>query len=254
MERGLLWKITSTMDPISSTAAAGIRARMEALDLLANNLANSGTPGFKADREAYRLYSSPESSTWMAWSPVIESHVTDFSQGQLTMTSNPSDLAISGDGFFLADGPLGPLLTRNGKLHVTQEGKLVTPEGYELATIEPRRIRLNPQLPFEIGIDGSVNQEGATVGRLRIGETPTGVQPVKQEGAYFQMDASQLRTLPPERYQIRQGHLENSNFSPAEASFKLIGVLRQFETLQRAMQLGGEMGRKAVEDVARVTT
>ena len=53
-----------------------------------------------------------------------------------------------------------------------------------------------------------------------------------------------------ERFQIRQGHLESSNFSPAEASVKLIGVLRQFETLQRAMQLGGEMGRKAVEDVA----
>lgn len=241
------------MDPITSTAAAGIRARMEALDLLANNLANSGTPGFKADREAYRLYTSAESTSGMAWSPVIESHVTDFSQGQIAATSTPSDIAISGDGFLVADGPRGPVLTRNGKLHVTNEGKLVTMEGYELATIEPRRIRLNPQLPFEVGVDGSVVQDAMTVGHIRIGETLNGVQPKKQEGAYFQVDLDQIRTLPPDRYQIRQGYLESSNSSPAEASVKLIGILRQFESLQRAMQLGGEMGRKAVEDVARVT-
>lgn len=226
---------------------------MESLDLLANNLANSGTPGFKADREAYRLYSGSESSEGMPWSPVIESHITDFSQGQLSATSNPGDLAISGDGFLVADGPRGPLLTRNGKLHVTKEGQLTTPEGYEVATIEPRRIRLNPQMPFEVGLDGTVTQEGAAVGRLRIAEALPGVQPAKQEGAYFQLDTSQMRTLAPERYQVRQGHLESSNFSPAEASVKLIGVLRQFETLQRAMQLGAEMSRKAVEDVARVT-
>jgi flagellar basal-body rod protein FlgF len=241
------------MDPISSTAGAGIRARMESLDLLANNLANSGTPGFKADREAYRLYSSDESSTNMAFSPVIESHVTDFSQGALTVTSNPGDLAISGDGFLAVDGPHGTLLTRNGRLHVAQDGRLVTPEGFEVATVEPRRIRLNPALPFEIGADGTVTQEGSPFGHLRIAEAPSGTQPAKQEGAYFSLDSTQIRTVPTERFQIRQGHLESSNYSPAEASVKLIGVLRQFESLQKAMQLGSEMGRKAVEDVARVT-
>ncbi|HEY3441827.1 MAG TPA: flagellar hook basal-body protein [Paludibaculum sp.] len=240
------------MDPITSTAAAGIRARMESLDLLANNLANSGTPGFKADREAYRLYIAGENSPEMAFSPVIESHVTDFSQGPLTVTANPGDIAISGDGFLAVDGPRGVLLTRNGKLHVTQDGKLVTPEGYEAATVEPRRIRLNPALPFEIGTDGAVTQDGSVAGHLRISEAMPGVTPTKQEAAYFRLDSNQLRNLSPERYQVRQGHLEGSNFSPAEASVKLIAVLRQFETLQRAMQLGGEMGRKTVEDVARV--
>ena len=151
----------------------------------------------------------------MPWAPVIESHITDFSQGQLIATSNPSDLAISGDGFLVADGPRGPLLTRNGKLHVTQEGRLTTPEGYELSTVEPRRIRLNPEMPFEVGADGSVTQGGTLAGRLRISEALPGVQPAKQEGAYFQLDTSQMRNLPLERFQIRQGHLESSNFSPA---------------------------------------
>ena len=113
-------------------------------------------------------------------------------------------------------------------------------------------MRLNPALPFEIGTDGAVTQDGSVAGHLRISEAMPGATPTKQEGAYFRLDSSQLRNLPTERYQVRQGHLEGSNFSPAEASVKLIAVLRQFETLQRAMQLGGEMGRKTVEDVARV--
>ena len=253
MDRELQHFSASSMDTISSTAAAGIRARMESLDLLANNLANSGTPGYKADREAYRLYSGVESSLEMSSSPVIESHVTDFSQGPIGATANPGDLAISGDGFLAVDGPRGILLTRNGKLNVAHDGKLVTPEGFEVVTIEPRRIRLNPLMPFEVALDGGVTQDGVLVGHLRIAEGQSGVQPAKQAGAYFQLDNSQIRNVSAERYQIRQGHLEGSNFSPAEASVKLIGVLRQFETLQRAMQLGGEMGRKAVEDVARVT-
>jgi flagellar basal body rod protein FlgG len=226
---------------------------MEVLDLLANNLANSSTPGFKADREAYRLYGGAESSEESAWSPIVDSHVTDFGQGQLQATSVPSDLAISGDGFFVAEGPRGPLLTRNGRLHLTQEGKLLTAEGHELATVDARRIRLNPQTAFEVATDGTITQNGSQIGRLRIAEAASGIQPEKQPGAYFQLDTSLIRNSSPERYQIRQGHLESSNFSSSEASVKLIGVLRQFESLQKAMQLSGEMGRKAVEDVARVT-
>lgn len=241
------------MDPLNATAAAGIRARMESLDLLANNLANSGTPGFKADREAYRLYQSRESEGETPWSPVLESHVTDLSQGQLTETSTRTDLAISGEGFLVVEGPGGPLLTRNGKLHVSSDGKLLSAGGYELVTVEPRRIRVDPLLPFEVAADGSVTQRGAPLGRLRIAGVAEGVQAAKREGTYFSLNGLQLRDLPAERFEIRQGYLESSNFSPAEASVKLIGVLRQFEMLQRAMQLGGEMGRRAVEDVARVT-
>lgn len=253
MVQELLQESASSMDPISSTAAAGIRARMEVLDLLANNLANSSTPGFKADREAYRLYVGAESSDRMPWSPVVDSNVTDFGQGQLQATSVPSDLAISGDGFFVADGPRGPLLTRNGRLHVTEEGRLLTQEGHELATVEGRRIRLDPQMAFQVSSDGMITQDGSQIGRLRIAEAAPGFQPEKQAGAYFQLDTSLIRNSHPERYQIKQGHLESSNFSSSEASVKLISVLRQFESLQKAMQLGGEMGRKAVEDVARVT-
>ncbi|MGC4051681.1 MAG: flagellar hook-basal body complex protein [Paludibaculum sp.] len=121
------------MDPLTTTAAAGMRSRLEALDLLSNNLANVSTPGFKADREAYSLYMSEESQYAadaggipQVSAPVIETNRTDYSQGLLTSTGNGTDLALSGAGFFQVDGPNGTLLTRNGRFQVTRDGRLTT--------------------------------------------------------------------------------------------------------------------------------
>ena len=91
------------MDALTISAASGLRARMESLDLLANNLANAATGGFKSDREFYGLYSSAAAEagdSGLATVPAIEKRWTDFSQGTLRKTGNSLDLALSGKGFF----------------------------------------------------------------------------------------------------------------------------------------------------------
>lgn len=247
------------MDPLTTTAAAGMRSRLETLDLLSNNLANVSTPGFKADREAYSLYMAEESllapeegGLPQVSAPVIEMNRTDYSQGLLTSTGNSTDLALSGAGFFQVDGPNGTLLTRNGRLQVTRDGRLTTTDGYELSTVEPRRIRLNPEMPFTVDPDGTVRQDGSAMGRLKLVDLNPKSQTAHREGLYFSLDSRGLQDLTPARAEVRQGSLESSNYSAAEAAVKLVGVLRQFEALQRATQLGAEMGRRAVEEVARV--
>jgi len=250
------------MDGLTSVAAAGLRSRLEALDLLANNLANSSTAGFKADREAYTLYLSEESaSSWPEASgypqptaPEIETHRTDFSQGQLSPTGSETDLALSGQGFFLVDGPSGAaLLTRNGSFRVAGDGRLTTPDGYEFATVEPRRVRADPALPIQVDQDGTVRQQGQALGRLKLVDRAEEMQPAKREGAYFALDSRDLPKLRNSAANVLQGHRESANFTPAESSVKMITVLRQFEALQKAIQIGSEMGRKAVEEVARVS-
>lgn len=248
------------MDPLTIAAASGMRARLEALDLLANNIANSSTPGFKADREAYTSYLGEESlgaemdgvGYSQISSPLIEAHRTDFSQGALTPTGSASDLALSGDGFFLLDSANGPLLTRSGKLHVSRDGRLLSAEGHEFATVAPQRIRADPELPVEVDSDGTVRQQGSPLGRLKVVKYAIQSQPPKREGVYFALDTGQARTLVPSEAEVQQGMVENSNYSVPEAAVRLVAVLRQFESLQKALQLGGEMGRKAVEEVARV--
>src|SRR5579872_5066630 len=119
--RNIFWTDTCTtpspepaMDPLTISAASGLRSRMETLDLLANNLANAETSGYKTDHEFYGLYTSadaydPLGSGFVSTLPVVEKQWTDFSQGTLNATGNPLDVALSGRGFIAVNGPTGPL-------------------------------------------------------------------------------------------------------------------------------------------------
>ncbi len=247
------------MDPLTSTAAAGMRARLEALDLTANNLANAATAGFKADREVYSIYLGEDSleaalagtGAAQVYAPVLERHRTDPRQGVLLETSNPADLALSGSGYFLVEGPEGYMLTRAGRLQVASDGRLVTPEGREFVTVEASRIRADPAQPVEVDRDGTVRQNGVPLGRLRLVEASLD-ETSKKEGLYFLLDRAAVPGLQPAQATVFQGRVESSNVSAAETGVRLVQILRQFEALQRALQLGGEMSRRAVEDVARV--
>src|SRR5579871_1171642 len=107
------------MDPLLISAASGMKARMESLDMLANNIANTGTAGFKADREFYGLFEQEL--------PVIERQWTDFSQGMVTPTGNPLNLALSGQGYFALNSPTGVVYTRNGNFQVSKSNQLAAP-------------------------------------------------------------------------------------------------------------------------------
>src|SRR5580704_18425517 len=124
------------MDQLSVLAASGLRARMQSLDLVANNIANASTGGYKGDSEFYSLFASEAASADAldppSTAPMIERQWTDFSQGLLQPTNNPLDFGISGKGFFVVQSPSGPLYTRNGNFRFDTKGQLVTGEGYPL--------------------------------------------------------------------------------------------------------------------------
>lgn len=247
------------MDPLTVAAASGLRARMEALEMLANNLANAATAGFKLDREAYSLYAAQE-----AWepalagltripllAPVIEGRWTDFRQGTLTPTGNPLDLAISGPGFFVVEGPNGPLYTRNGAFRLSRDGVLETAEGYAVRAAGGGQIRASVGGSIQVNPDGEVRQGGQSLGRLEIVSFSQPQALTKLGHSYYRADASH-QPVPAAGYSIEQGKLEASNVSTPESAVRLINILRQFEMLQRAISLGGEMNRRAVEELARV--
>jgi len=240
------------MDALSIAAASGMRARLESLDMLANNLANAATAGFKGDREFYNLYISAEARMWPAPSvlPVIEKQWTDFTQGALAPTGNPLDLAIRGRGFFVVETAGGPLYTRNGHFRLAADGRLVTEEGYPLRLAGGGNLQAAPGGALEVTPEGEVKQEGAVLGRIEIVDFTNLAALVKRPGGYFAAPAGTPQ--PASGYEIRQGHLESSNVNPAEAAVRLVSVMRQFEMLQRAISLGSEMNRRAVEEVAKV--
>jgi len=246
------------MDALTISAASGLRARMESLEMLANNISNQATAGFKTDREFYTLYRSAEAIDGDARSaaptlPVIERQWTDFTQGVLTPTGNPLDLALSGSGFLTVQGPDGPLYTRNGQLHLAGDGSLQSQEGYPVLDSSGSPVQIDVSRKVEFSAGGSIYQDGESAGDLGIVEFADRSILRKVAGTYFELGAAGLVPEQSSTTKVVQGKLEGANFTPAEAAVKLVGVMRQFEMLQKAIRLGSEMNRRAAEDVARVS-
>jgi flagellar basal-body rod protein FlgF len=245
------------MDPLSMAAASGLRSRMDSLDLLSNNLANAGTSGYKSDREFYGLFASPDAANplgaeFQTMLPVVQRQWTDFSQGTLQSTGNPLDVALSGRGFLAVNGPNGVLYTRNGGLKIAPSGDLVTGEGYAVRAAGGKPIHVTTGKSIEISSDGSVSQDGQVIGQLEIVDFPSTDSLKKLTGACFQNTDPKNLPTPAANVQVEQGKIESSNVAVPEAAMRLVGMMRQFEMLQKAVTLDAEMNRKAIEEVAHV--
>jgi flagellar basal-body rod protein FlgF len=242
------------MDQISVLAAGGIRSRMQSLDVVANNLANSSTSGYKSDGEFYSMFASESASddgSGPSSVPTIERQWTDFAQGLLESTNNPLDFGISGKGFFIVEGPSGPLYTRNGNFRFDTKGQLVTGDGYPLLQQNGQPFKANPAVPIKVSRDGEISQADKSIGRIKLAEFAKTAGLTKQGNNYFQNNTAQE----PEDAtgaEIYQGKIEASNVSASHGAVRIVGLMRQFEMMQKAISISNDMGKKAIEEVAKV--
>jgi flagellar basal-body rod protein FlgF len=241
------------MDPLLISAASGMKARMESLDMLANNIANTGTAGFKMDREFYTLYQQQL--------PLIDRQWTDFSQGVLTPTGNPLNLGLSGKGFFALTSPAGIVYTRNGEFQLSKSNQLQTADGYTLRNVRDhgKPITVDPAQPVDIDKNGIISQGGQEIAQIEIDGIDNASGTLSKLGnSYFALmlppgsKPAGTQTMPPDT-EVHQGALEQSNVPVADAAVRLVSVMRQFEMLQRALSVGAEMNKEAVQEVARVS-
>ena len=244
------------MDNISISAASGMRARMESLELLANNLANVETSGYKADKEFYSLYTSLDATSDpgtgdIATLPVIENHWTDSMQGELRNTTNPFDFAIDGDGLFSVQTARGIRYTRNGSFKILPSGALAASDSSPVRAVGGGQILLQPNIPVDVLPDGTVRQGLQTVGQMEVVSFDR--NSINKEGASFYMAAPGARPKPAAGA-ILQGKLEQSNVGTAESAVRLVAIMRQFEMLQKAAGIGNDLNKQAIEQVARVVS
>jgi flagellar basal-body rod protein FlgF len=257
LETGVLLSLSlALMDSLTIAAASGLQSRMESLDLLANNLANSATSGYKRDQEFYGVYSSADADSGgdgpVTTLPTVQRQWTDFSPGVIETTGNPMDVAISGNGFFAVDGPNGTLYTRNGSLKVLPSGALATANGYALRSASGGAIQVSSSKPIQISPDGAVGQEGRSLGQIAVVNFKSTDSLTKASGACFQNSDTKNPPTPATNVEVQQGKLEGSNVPVAEAAMRLVGVMRQFEMLQKAVGVSTDMDTKTIQEVARV--
>ena len=189
--------------------------------------------------------------------PVIQKGWTDFQQGLITPTGNSLDLALSGKGFFSVDGTSGTMYTRNGAFKLSPAGVLITTDGYPVRGVAPpgqpaKKIQAVSQNPIQISSDGTVQQDGQTLGQIQLVEFADRGVLNKVGNSYYRVSDPKITGKPATEATVEQGKIENSNVAPAESAVRLVDLMRQYEMLQKAVSIAAEMNRQSIEQVAKV--
>jgi flagellar basal-body rod protein FlgF len=244
------------MDSGYYAACAGLAAQTQALDLVAHNLANLGTTGYRAQQATFRsmvagagtAISNPLNAAVNNFGVLGGSRV-DLTAGSLVSTGNPLDLAIAGNGFFVVQASAGLLYTRNGNLHTAPNGLLVTAQG-DAVLGQQGPITL-PDGDVAVSADGTISVDGNVVDQLRVAEFAPDTSLTALGNALYSAPGGSA--LPPAASSVRQGMLENSNVSPVGGVVELITIERNAEMMQRALSLfDSQLNQTAVQDLPRV--
>ena len=240
---------------IYNTAASMI-PRVRKQEVIANNLANAETAGFKKDSMFLRVFKNEQNLKGLknlqgpSWEVrMIDKLYIDQTEGALEATGRDLDLAIQGDGFFVLQTPNGEAYTRNGAFTVGPDGTLVSADGFPVLS-EGGPITLTDE-KVSIGSDGMITMGTTSIGRLRIVGFDESTELSKVSGTIFTAPLNAAPT-PPVSATLRQGYLEKSNVDVMREMVEMIDSYRMFETGQKMIQIQDESLSKAVNELPRV--
>jgi len=233
------------------TSASGMLPRATKQEILANNLANIETAGYKRDRVVFRQQLDAQISAAASEGQEVagEQVLIDFSQGPLEKTDRPLDLALDGKGFFTVETPNGLRYTRAGNFTIDPDGYLVTPSG-ERVLGEGGPIRLG-EGDVRVSEDGEIWQGNVAVDRLQLTEFDDLSKLVKEGHNLFRTSDPTEKGKPAETTKVLQGYLEGSNVNPLEEMVEMMVVYRNFEAEQKAVQVQDETLGKAINDLPK---
>jgi len=233
-------------------SACALVEQMARVDLLAANLANASTPGYR------RLVTAPESfpeliSAGSSPSPgtlrlgvTAAPPIVDLSSGPIEKTDNPLDLAIAGDGFFVISHPSGTrLYTRAGRFLLDATGRLVTPDGYPVLS-DRGEVRLPPGR-ISVAEDGTIAVDNKPIAKLLIVSFPPTASLSPAGHTYYTTTSAPQSTS---QARVLQGAIEHSNVNPARELGQMMVALRVYEASVRAMSLQDSSFARLLQAVA----
>ncbi len=231
-------------------SAAGANAQSHRLEVLSHNLANINTTGFKphlamlksrASEAVERGEADPQSGTVddLSGGIWIEPSVTQFSQGPLRETGNPTDFAIQDtDSFFAIQRGDKQLLTRAGNFQFDATGTLVNPHGDPVLGVGGTPIRIDPNQPYDVTDDGAVVQGG--VRQMLALVRPQALGDLSRVGDNLFEPLATTTEVPADQRAVRSRALEASAVQPTEAMMQLIEASRVYEANVRMIQTQDE--------------
>jgi flagellar basal-body rod protein FlgF len=233
------------------------------LDVVANNIANVNTTGFKADRSLFEEYlnSGAHEDNFVGRDrrvSYVQDRATyrDFSPGSLEPTKNPLDIAIDGSGFFAVQAAGGERYTRDGNLQVNNLGQLVTAGGDPvLGTSGPivlqptdHDVNVSPDGTITV-LEGSAKTDSVR-GKLRLVSFADAQSLLKQGSNLYAAGASAAQ--PDLKSTLRQGFVEKSNVNGVSEMSNMIQVMRTYTQISTLLQQQSDLQRSAIEKLADV--
>jgi flagellar basal-body rod protein FlgF len=229
------------------------------LDVVANNVANVDTNGFKRRGTVFQEHLAP-SARHEHFRPGQDrrlSYVWDrgttltYSQGSMERTGNPMDLAIQGDALFAVRSGAGATerYTRNGSLGINGKGELVNSDGHVMVT-DQGNLTLSPtETDLKIAADGSITTSNGPRGRLKLVAVPN-PQQLRNEGANLFSTAVPLQAAQPKDARVLVGEIEKSNVKPVLEISRLMELSRAYQNVASLMQRTDEIRRSAIQRLA----
>jgi flagellar basal-body rod protein FlgF len=226
------------------------------MDVIANNIANMNTSGFKSERMLFLEYmEQPQRGEKLSF---VEDFgmLRDTKPGNTQVTGNQLDVALRGPGYFAVETSNGPRYTRGGAWQVTDDRTLVDQNGLPLLDDAGARIVI-PQNAVDVRIkgDGTIEVDGPRgqadqqVGKLRI-VTFANEQEMKQLGSGLYATTQDEQPVP--NAQVAQGSIENSNVQPIIEMTQMIEVLRQYQNNQKILDSEHDRQENAIRTLGKV--
>ena len=231
---------------VTLTRQSGLMREME---IIAHNMANAATTGFRQQGIVFSEYIEAIGQGDSLSMAAARVKSTSMSQGILTQTGNPLDLAIEGNGFFQLETQNGIRLTRAGAFNVNSVGDIVTAEGHRVLDIGGAPINVPPgEADVTVAADGTVSLGDQLLGQLGVVEPEAGADLKREAGVLFQTDAA---LIPAANGLVLQGHLEGSNVDAISQLTRLIEVQRAYEMGQKLLDMGDERSKSALQTLIK---
>ncbi len=251
------------------TAGAGMMLQMSRQDVVANNVANVNTCGFKKSVTVSKAFpemlisrlgenketvngeikkESPVVIGRLGTGASVSAVYSDFAVGNIKQTENPLDLTISQEGFFAVETPEGERYTRNGEFKINNEGLLTTNLGYPVLDVNDEYISIEGD--FSVDSQGNIMVDDEFNSRLKIVvfENPQLLDRIGD--SLFNADQDFVQIENPE---VLQGYIEESNVNAVSEMVTLISVVRAYESLQKIVQAEDETMQVAIDQVGSVS-
>lgn len=227
--------------------ATGMITAQRAMDLIANNLANVSTNGFKRDGLAFNDALEREMAVGgrsigsLGSGATVQSTFTDFSAGSLNESGNPLDLAILGEkGLFGIQTDAGIRYTRDGAFAVNANRQLVTKDGFPVLDDQSKPITLDAG-QVSIQADGSIQIDGDIKGKIGVFDA-SGL--TKEGGNRFvASNATAIQAT------VKSGAVETSNVNAVDAMVQMIQLSRLFEMSQRSIVSQDELSQRLIQSM-----